>query len=190
LLAALNYWNGLRIVDTTLSAQAQSRLNSLSGEIDRRLQLERLDLSRTAQSRQLLDVMSAGQAGTPVSIPADSASVPSDLKLMLISVLKGKGHCFRLAVFDEARRSLVQVDRLENARGPDTFSTTTGDPSLAPSPSVFAKREVQANINGTNLRFVVPIVASDRKAGSIVGDLNLDQLLAEASNVLNSDECR
>lgn len=190
LLAALNYWNGLRIVDTTLSAQAQSRLNSLSGEIDRRLQLERLDLSRTAQSRQLLDVMSAGQAGTPVSIPADSASVPSDLKLMLISVLKGKGHCFRLAVFDEARRSLVQVDRLENARGPDTFSTTTGDPSLAPSPSVFAKREVQANINGTNLRFVVPIVASDRKAGSIVGDLNLDQLLAEASNVLNSDSAQ
>ena len=190
LLAALNYWNGLRIVDATLSAQAQSRLNSLSGEIDRRLQLERLELSRTAQSKQLLDVMSARKAGTPVSIAPNTASIPSELELTLISALKGKGHCFRLAVFDEARRSVVQVDRLENARGPDTFSTSAGDPSLAPSASNPAKREVQASINGTNLRFVVPIFASDQRAGSIVSDVNLDQLLTEAANVLNSDSAQ
>ena len=192
LLAALNYWNGLRSVDTTLSAQAQSHLNSLAGEIDRRLQIEKLDLSRAALAKQLQDVVAARHEGVPVTLSngsSDTPSIPADLQLILTSVLKGRGHCFRLAVFDQARRPVVQIERHENARGPDTFTTTAGDPSLAPSSTTPLKREVLVSISGTTLKYVVPIIVADtnQKAGMLVSEVNLDHLILEVSNALNSN---
>jgi signal transduction histidine kinase len=192
LLAALNYWNGLRSVDTTLSAQAQSHLNSLAGEINRRLEIERLDLSRAALAKQLQDVVAARREGVPIALSngsSDAPSIPADLQLILTSVLKGRGHCFRLAVFDQVRRPVIQIERQENARGPDTFTTTAGDLSLAPSSTTPLKREVLVSINGTMLKYVVPIVGADtnQKAGALVSEVNLDHLILEVSNALNAN---
>ncbi|HEY5402038.1 MAG TPA: hypothetical protein VIK24_04185, partial [Pyrinomonadaceae bacterium] len=53
LIAGLNYWNALKTVDTSLSSQAQTDLNSLSGELDRRLQAEEVELTRVAFSGEL-----------------------------------------------------------------------------------------------------------------------------------------
>jgi signal transduction histidine kinase len=190
LLAALNYWNGLRTVDSTLSALAQSHLNSLAGEIDRRLQTEKHELSRAALAKQLQDITSEGQDASPVSLSnasPDAPAISSDLKFILASVLKGRGHCFRLTVFDQVRRPVIQIERQENARGPDTFTTSPGDPSLAPSFTTPVKREVLASVSGTTLKYVVPIVGGDtnQRAGALVSEVNLDQLIAEASNALN-----
>src|SRR6185436_1456424 len=72
LLAALNYWNGLRAVDSTLSFQAQQHLNSLSGEIDRRLQDEQAKLRRAAYSTPLREMLVARrlhQKAAPVEEP-------------------------------------------------------------------------------------------------------------------------
>ena len=192
LLGALNYWNGLRSVDTTLSAQAQGHLNALAGEIDRRLGIEKVDLSRAALAKQLQDFMSTRHDGVPVGLSDGSSNAPSmppDLQLLLTSVLKGRGHCFRLTVFDQVRRPVAHIERQENARGPDTFTTTGGDQSLAPQSTTPAKREVLVSVNGNTLTYVVPIITGDtnQSAGALVSDLNLDQLIAESSNALNSN---
>src|SRR4030095_12516314 len=82
LLAALNYWNGLRSVDTTLSALAQSHLNSLAWEINRRLEIERWALSRAALAKPLQDVMAIRRAGVPIALSngtSDAPSIPADL---------------------------------------------------------------------------------------------------------------
>src|SRR6185437_16490824 len=69
LLAAFSYWNGLKTVNETLSAQAQTHLNLLAGEIDHRLREEEIELTRVAASPELHDVVSKGDASVSTRVP-------------------------------------------------------------------------------------------------------------------------
>ena len=89
LLAAFNYWNGLRTLNETLSGQAQTHLNLLAGEIDRRLREEEIELTRVATSPELHDVVSKGETSVSARVPVDSKpQMPGDVFLVL-SMLKG-----------------------------------------------------------------------------------------------------
>lgn len=186
LLAALNYWNGLKTVDSLLSSQAQSNLNSLSGEIDRRLQDERIDLLRVALSSQLRDVLLARKTGEPVNLTTTGNSVqgvPSDLFLNLTTVVKGRAHFWKLAVFDQGRAPLFQIERHGNAQGADTFILRTNDLPVA-APNVSGN---SVNLlNESTLRYTVPISAGgpNNTVGTLVGELNLEEVIADSSALL------
>lgn len=192
LLAGVNYWNGLKSVDATLSAQAQRHLNSLAGEIDRRLEDERIELSRAALSGQLQALVTMkknGADGIPINRNS-SPVVPNDLFLSLSSLLRGPGHCFRLVVFDEARHPMFQIERLHNDRGADTFTLSASGGSLSPISPNPVNKEISVALNGPTLRYLVPISGNEtnEQSGGLLGDVNLDEVIAETSNVLKSAE--
>jgi signal transduction histidine kinase len=191
LLATLNYWNGLKSVDATLAAQAQAHLNSLAGEIDRRLHDEEIELSRATLSSQLQDLLRTKQSNTSGGLSTESNAapgLPSELFLNLSSLLKGRAHCFRLAVFDQSRRGLFQIERQRSVQGPDSFLLRSTDLTLTPVSSGAAKKEFAHSLNGSILRYSVPISgnSANEEFGSLVADLNLEEVIEEASRVLSS----
>jgi hypothetical protein len=92
LLAGVNYWNGLRTVDSTLGAVVQNDLNSLNAAVDEVLRdseryMRRLALTPNVQSA--------------VANNTDQNSVPADLQPQFES----------LALFNRDRQPLVPSTR-------------------------------------------------------------------------------
>jgi hypothetical protein len=115
LLAALNYWNGLKTVDATLSTQAQSHLNSLAAEVDRRLRDEEVELSRIALSPQLRDLLNSKKNTTGVGLNSAPLQPPQELFLNLSSALRGRGYWRRIAAFDDKHHAQFQIERDRNS---------------------------------------------------------------------------
>jgi signal transduction histidine kinase len=187
-LAALNYWNGLRTVDTTLSEQAQTHLNLLAGEIDRRLRDEEIELSGLAASRELQDLLSKREESALTSVPIESKSrVPSDVFLVL-SALKGRAHCFRVSVVAEDNHQVFRAERVTNPQGPDTFLINSPEPALSSIPSTSLKKDITHTLNGSNLRYSVPISDSNARSarGTLVADLRVVEVVEDSSRVLDT----
>ncbi|HEV8370991.1 MAG TPA: ATP-binding protein [Pyrinomonadaceae bacterium] len=188
LLAALNYWNGLKTVDATLGSQAQNHLNSFARDVDLRLQGEKIELSRLIVNGQLGDLLLVKKNGPPVGISLETNAdtrLPSDLFLSLTSVLKGRAHCFRLAVFDENRVPLFQIERKSNPQGTDIFVVNANRSQLL-APAAGGVLDNETKLNGSTLQYSVPISAAGptRQTGTLVGELNLEEVLADAASLL------
>jgi len=193
LLAVLNYWNGLRTLDTTLSFQAQQHLNSLSGEIDRRLQDEQAKLRRAAFTLPLREMLIARRVDPKVALPIEQVSgvnlLSRDLSDSLSDLLSGYGHFQRLAVFDQKRVPLFQLqlpDKLYRIERPIVLYHGV---SVAPLTSS-AGNESVVELSGSTLRCSVPITAIENNdvVGSLVGELDLSEVIAEAARVLGANE--
>jgi signal transduction histidine kinase len=189
-LAALNYWNGLKTLNRTLSTQAQNHLNSLAGEIDARFQDEKIELSRVALSGQLRDfLLTKRSVGVPIE-GNGTAGLPSELFLSLTSVLKGRGHCSRLAVFDQNRSPVFQIERHRNAQRADTFVVQSHDVSVAPPATATVDTEAGIVLDGSTLRYSLPISAAgpSEQVGSVGGELNVEEAIADMAGVLGNAE--
>jgi len=189
LLAALNYWNGLRTVETTVSAQAQNQLNALAGEVDARLRNEQIDLTRAALSSSLKDLLVARSSAAPVDLStANSQTVPGDLFLNLTSVLKGRAHCSRLALFDDKRVLVFQIERQQNAQGADSFVLNSAKSS--PFPSINSDK--QTSLSNSTLHYSIPVSVSGPtpRAGTLVADVNLSEVISDAASVLGNQEAQ
>jgi len=188
LLAAFNYWNGLKTVDETLSGQAQTHLNLLAGEIDRRLREEEVALSRLASSPELRDVVSKADVTASGGIPVDSKSqMPSDLFLVL-SMLKGRAHIFRITVFDLNRHAVFRAQRESNAQGPDSFQINAPDATPTSNTTESFKREPVHTLNGADLQYSAPISGSSEKSywGTLVADLHVGEVSEDSSRVFDT----
>ena len=193
LLTGLNYWNGLKTVDRTLSNQAQAHLNSLAGEVDRRLQQEELELSRAALSDPLRALLTTKRTQTPAPFSVGSNAtlgVPTELFVGLSSILKGQGHVFRLAVFDQDRQLVFRMDRQKNPQLADTFTINSSDQSLAPISNSLFTNDIAHALNGSLLRYSVPISGGGTRTenGTLVADLNLKEVVEDDTAVLTSFE--
>ena len=188
LLAAFNYWNGLKTVDETLSGQAQTHLNLLAAEIDRRLRDEEIELSRLATSSQLQNLLSKRDVSYSTQAEPNSQSpVPSDL-LLVLSPLKGRAHCFRVSLIAENNYPIFRAERVQNAQGPDTFLINPPDQNPASIQNNLLKRESPHTLNGNELRYSVPIsgAGASRDLGTLVADLRIGEVVEDSSRVLDT----
>ena len=188
-LAAFNYWNALRTVDETLSDQAQTHLNLIAAEIDRRLREEETDLSRLAMSAEILHVVSKADASVSGSVPVDSKSqMPADVFLIL-SMLKGRAHPFRIIVFDLNRHAVFSAERQTNAQGADTFLINAPAPAPASNLSTSFKRDAVHTLIGGDQQYSMPISASEKSfLGTLVADLHIAEVVEESSRVLDTSQ--
>jgi signal transduction histidine kinase len=188
LLAAFNYWNGLKTVDVILGGQAQTHLNLLAGEIDRRLREEEIELSRLATSPGLREVVTKADVTVPVPLPVSSSSqMPGDVFLVL-SMLKGRAHAFRITVFDLNRRAVFRAERQGNAQGPDTLLINPPSTPSVSNSSVSFNREAVHTLNGADLQYSVPLSGSSEKSywGTLVADLHVGEVVEDSSRVLDT----
>ena len=188
LLGGLNYLNGLRSVDATLSTQVQNQLNSLSGAVDARLRNERFELSRVALSGKLRELLTGRKARTTNGLASETLTVPNDLFLDLTSLLRGRGHCYKVAVFDEKRTPLFQIERAANFQSADSFLVRYNSAGITLPPVDPASKE--AALNGQTLLYVVPISYSGPNSheGTLVAEMNVEEVIADAAGVLEDTD--
>ncbi|PYS74061.1 MAG: hypothetical protein DMF69_02985 [Acidobacteria bacterium] len=193
LLAVLNYWNGLRTVDSTLSFQAQHDLNSLSGEIDRRLQNEQSNLRRAAYSTPLRERLGVRRVDPKAEFPG--AQDPGEdfstkgVSDSLTDLLRGFGRFQRLAVFDLKSVSVFQLKVTDQLYRIDPPVVVLNGGPVTP-PQITIGKESVVELRGSTLRCSVPVTAIQNTdvVGSLVGELDLTEVIAEAARVLGANE--
>ncbi|HEY5403747.1 MAG TPA: ATP-binding protein [Pyrinomonadaceae bacterium] len=193
LIAGLNYWNALKTVDTSLSSQAQTDLNSLSGELDRRLQAEEVELTRVAFSGELsaLLVADVGDSSNVTWLQQSNltAAMSRQPFLALASLLRGRGHFERVAVFDQKRSPLFQIERQQAPQGADSFVIKPNGFSIL-SATVLTNKTATVTLKDSTLQYSIPVANLNRseQVGILVAELNLNEVMSETAGVLTGAE--
>jgi signal transduction histidine kinase len=183
LLAGLNYWNGIRTVDSTLGAVVQSDLNSLNAAVDEELRERKSDILRLAMTEDVQRLVTAKNES------ANLEAAPQN-PLAVLKALPEFSRSFEsLTLFDSDRR--VLWFRKGNAEWiyPESFLSMN---LPQPDPAVWG---LQGNVSletpgdsPSALEYSAPI--HDEKGtsnvGAVVGVLDLESVFVNASRGLET----
>ncbi len=176
LLAGLNYWNGMRAADSTLSSIVQNDLNSFNVSVDELLRAKGSTILRLARSQ---NVQSAASHKTE-----SNSTSPLDLDRNFQS----------LTLFDRERRvvSFRTADTEWNAWAPNSEATR---PTTLPHPdprvwvltgNVLLDRPVEGS--STTFEYTTPVFdeTNTNHLGALVGILDLESVFSATARALES----
>lgn len=173
-LAVLNYWNGLGLADQTIGDTAQRDLNSLTADVDRRVQQQETEIRRLASAKSVHDYLAVETTG-PRDQPA--TSVGADFA----SALGRNGSLFRLALFDSDRVLRLQAERpVEAADAGVVVRTKDFRPQPFP-PDIQQSQQFSQAANTSVWRYACPIYGSNSQAPGAVllGELDLSEIFVD-----------
>ncbi|HEX7296883.1 MAG TPA: ATP-binding protein [Pyrinomonadaceae bacterium] len=175
-LAALNYWNGLRAVDQTIGETAQRDLNSLTADVDTRVQQQEAEIRRLASSQSVRDFLAFGETEKQKSSDQPPASLAADFA----SALGRNGSLFRLALFDKYRVLQLQAERPVAADAGVMIRTKDFRPQTFP-PDVRQGQEFSQVANTSVWRYASPVSGANNEASSsvLVGELDLSEIFLD-----------
>ncbi|MEN3329863.1 MAG: hypothetical protein V7638_4670 [Acidobacteriota bacterium] len=179
LLAGLNYWNGLRSVDSIAGAIVENDLNAFNVAVDQELRNRKGDFLRLSMMRDVQDIVSDKER---IDV------IPQGMFLTL-KTLPLMREFESLTIFNRDRRAFV------SRRGDSEWATLEnyhGAEFIQPDPHVW---ETQGNVSlervdnaGKAIEYSAPI--HDEKGtntiGGLIGVLNLDNMFASAARGLES----
>jgi len=183
LVAIIGYWVGVRTVDSSLSSQAQSHLNALTVELDRRLQQEELELARASLSPLVVDAM----IGSDELVPDGAGAVPiANPYLTFLGMLKGEGKFERVGVFDQKRTEKWHFERQRNAQSPDDLVLKRSGISLLATEPLH-DNSVSIASKDSMLQYAIPVVnrSTGSPIGILVAELNLNEVVSNAASALS-----
>ncbi len=183
LLAALNYWNGVRAVDSTLSSIVQEDLNSFTAGVDEILQGQESAILRLAMQRNVQQAVAQSSDSTN---PTASSSLKSALEPATLFQ--------NLTLFDRDRRALwfgTNSTQWENWNR--TYPTLANLPQpddrvwLAHGTTSFQKTGTLPS-GAASLEYSVPISEESGSVnqGALVGVLDLELVFSAASRGLEA----
>jgi signal transduction histidine kinase len=185
-VAALNYWISLRLVDQSVGDAAQNDLNNLTADVDRRVQQQEAEIRRLASAKSVRDYVVATQAEHEKWSPLPPAAVAADFA----SALGRNGSLFRLAVFDQGRVLLLQAERSPQAADAGVvirthdFRPQTFPPDLPPGQQF-------SQVSNTSIwRYASPINSENNEVGGavLVGELDLSEVLVDRAGGFASSQ--
>ena len=182
--AALNYWNGVRTVDSTLSTIAQDDLNSFTGAVDELLKEREQDILGFAIKGVVQDLL---RKRTEID-PASNYEQMMDARMRLKTAGDFSPYFQSLAVFTNDRKPFCFQ------KGPGEWTFTNLDSANLPQPD----QQVWASPGNTSserpgttpgtLIYSAPI--NDGKTGTnlgaVVGVLDLQRVFTTAARSLKS----
>ena len=183
LLAALNYWNGVRAVDSTINAIVQEDLNSFTAGVDEVLREQESAILRLAMQRNVQQAVA--QASDSTNPPASSS---------LKSALEPPTQFHSLALFDRSRRPLwfgTSSTQWEN------WNTTNSAPADLPQPdervwkshgTAVVQKTGTLPSSALSLEYSVPISDETGSAnqGALAGVLDLESVFSTVSRGLEA----
>ncbi|HEX2272010.1 MAG TPA: ATP-binding protein [Pyrinomonadaceae bacterium] len=186
LLAALNYWNGMRSADAALEAVVQEDLNSFTAGVVEVLRDQESAMLRLSLMRNIQQAVVQPETTSP----ANNQSASSSLK----SLLDLRSHFQSLAVFDRHRQPLwfgTASTQWEN------WNRTNAIPPNIPQPDerVWATRgsgivDKPGTLpsSAATLEYTVPIhnESGSGNEGALVGVLDLESIFSTASRGLEA----
>lgn len=174
LLASLNYWNGLRSVNETCAQEVQQNLNQLTFDIDRRVQLQEIEIRRLVTSRAVSEYFSTSARN----------GAAADLAASLAALVGQRGGPFRLSLFDKDRVLRIQAERpLDAADGTGVIVRTKDFRSLVVPADGSSWQHFSQLPHTATWRFVA-LSDSRNDLGlnaAMLGELDLSELLQERS---------
>src|ERR1044072_2948684 len=179
LLAGLNYWNGLRSVDSTAGAIVQNDLNAFNVAVDAELRERKSDFLRLSMMREAQEIVS----------DKERRDVYPQGMFLWLKALPPMREFESLTIFNRDRRPFV------SRRGEGEWTThddNHGKEVTEPDPRVW---ETQGNVTlerlhrtGKTNEYSAPI--HDEKGtsiiGAVIGILSLDDMFASAARGLES----
>jgi len=173
LVAVLNYWNGLRLVDQTVGDTAQRDLDSLTADVDRRVQQQEAEIRRLASAKSIGEFLAAGDNSTdqpPPSVAADFASA-----------LGRNGSLFRLALFNQNRVLRLQAERSPQAADAGVMIRTKDFKPQTFPPDLQQSQNFSQISNTPVWRYASPIFTnnSEVRGAVLLGELDLSEILLD-----------
>src|SRR5215218_3708952 len=183
LLAGLNYWNGLRSVDSTAGPIVQNDLNAFNVAVDQELRARKSDFLRLSIMKDMQYVVSDKQR-------IDVSPQGMFLTLKTLPLLREFGS---LTVFNHDRRPFIfrrgegEWTGLENFNAADFPQPDSRVWELLGNDS-FEKLDS----SGKNLEYSAPIhdAKGANNIGAIVGVLDLESVFASAARGLETKSSR
>ena len=183
LLAALNYWNGVRAVDSTVNSIVQEDLNSFTAGVDEVLREQESAILRLAMQRNVQQA---------VAQASDSTNPPASLSLK--SALEPPTQFHSLALFDRSRRPLwfgTSSTQWEN------WNTTNSAPADLPQPddrvwkshgTTVVQKTGTLPSSALSLEYSVPISDESGSAnqGALVGVVDFESVFSTISRGLEA----
>jgi len=179
LLAGLNYWNGLRSVDSTASAIVQNDLHAFNVAVDQELRQRKGDFLRLSMMPEVQEIVSDKERRDvyPQGMFLWLKALPLMREFESLTIFNRDRHAFAF------RRGEGEWTTLENYHGAEF---------IPPDPHVW---ETQGNVTlerldnaGKTNEYSAPI--HDEKGtsniGAIIGILSLDNMFASAARGLES----
>lgn len=181
LLAALNYWNGVRAVDATISSIVQDDLNSFTAGVDEVLHDQESAILRLAMQRNVQQA---------VAQSSDSTNPPASSSLK--STLEPPSQFQSITLFDINHRPLwfgTTSSQWEN------WNKTNTAPADLPQPddriwsahgTTLIERAGTMPSSGASFQYSVPISTESGNAnqGALLGVLNLESVFSTVSRGL------
>jgi signal transduction histidine kinase len=173
LLAVLNYWNSLRLVDQTVGDAAQRDLNNLTADVDRRVQQQEAEIRRLASAKSIVEFLAISDnlmVEPPAAVAADFASA-----------LGRNGSLFRLALFSQNRVLRLQAERSPQAADAGvTIRTKDFKPQAFP-PDLQQNQHFSQVSNTSVWRYASPIFTDNAevRGAVLLGELDLSEILLD-----------
>lgn len=183
LLAGLNYWNGVRAVESTLSSIVQEDLNSFTAGVDEVLKDHESAILRLAMQRNVQQAVAQSSDST---VPPASAS--------LKSALEPPTQIQSLALFDNSRRPLwfgTNNSQWEN------WNKSNSLPADLPKPdervwsthgTILVDKPGTLPSSGASLEYSAPIrdESGSTNQGALLGVLDLESVFSAVSRGLEA----
>ena len=188
LLATFSYWHNLKTGDSTLSSQAQTHLNALTVELDRRLQERETELTIISLQPGVFELMQTSGTGLDHYMEVSRSTVSnSRAYLSLLPMLKGDGKFERAGLFSIRREELFHVERDRTSQGLQSFVTKSSGMTVESVPEL-GSRSAAVSLKGSTLQYVIFVhgPSNNAQAGILVAELNLNEAIGNVSNILTT----
>ncbi|HKO97511.1 MAG TPA: ATP-binding protein [Pyrinomonadaceae bacterium] len=198
LLAAFNYWTGLRTAEETLHRNQDRDIAQFTNEIGEFLALSKNELTKLSRARALVQYLespgSNNDSSSSLDQPSPAGTVTySEVQALVASVLNSHTHISRISVFKNSSEPLFLAEQREfetyqpvEFRTKD-FPTTQPKPDsrvwTSEHPDVFSS-PVSVAPFGSFMLFTAPVFGGENEkslAGALVAEVRLDPVFSDAA---------
>lgn len=183
LLAALNYWNGLRNVNRTIADSAQDDLNALTADVDKRVQEQESEIRRLVSSTAIVEFLTATANGQT------QTALPPNLAASVAAVLSRAGNPFKLSLFDRDRILRLQAERPLAALDPTNLIIRTTDfKSQTFPPDISESQEFTQVANTSTWRYAARVFGEPNAARGavLIAELDLGEVFIDRAQASDS----
>ena len=200
LLAAFNYWNGVRVADAALNRVQASALSDFTNGVTRALNEDQEALKRFSGCKVVVDFIAGRAAQNATQLPADFPAsfatdpivIPADLHVRVVDVVNSRNHFAAVSLFGAEKKAIfVANQRPEDRDHPVIFQTKDFLSAQAqPAQEVWASRTATVLMSavsqtpvGAHVYLTMPVfTAANTVSGAVVGDVNLDPIFSEIAS--------
>jgi signal transduction histidine kinase len=196
LLAAFNYWNNVRIADSSVRHAQESALADFKNGFAQTLNEDQQALKRLSGCKVIVDYVEGRSNASEVpvgfaspSLTTDAVEIPAELNVRVVDVVNSRNHFAAVSLFGLERKPIfVAWQQAEDRDNPVVFQTKDFLSAQAqPDQEVWTTRTARVIMSqvshtpaGARVYCTTPIFTSKNQVrGAMVGELNLDPIFSE-----------